>query len=85
MASIKVKNSNNEWESVAIANVRAFSEPVVLTGDCQYACAGKCSGLYLDGAGSNTTTKDITNAGNMFYHYGGKSVPFEINMKSSST
>lgn len=84
MANIKVKNANGEWESTAIANVRTFSEPIVLTGECQYACAGKCSGLYLNGVGSNTTTKDITDASNMFYYYGEKSIPFEINMKSSS-
>jgi hypothetical protein len=68
MASIKVKNANNEWESVAIANVRDFTEaePVVLTGDCSYACAGNLAGAYINQNGDSVTTSGVTSTEYMF-------------------
>lgn len=87
MASIKVKNSNNEWESVAIANVRDFTEaePIVLTKDCSYACAQQLAGAYINQNGNSVSTENITDANHMFYKNTEiKSVPFDINMDNST-
>lgn len=85
MASIKVKNSNNEWESVAIANVRGFTdvEPIVLTGDCQYACNGNIAGAYIKNFGDKISTNNITDTKYMFFNSSLSSIPFEINCGGS--
>lgn len=87
MASIKVKNSNNEWESVAIANVRDFTEakPIVLTGNCNYACSGSLAGAYINQNGDSISTENITNASRMFNNNSSvETIPFEINMDNTT-
>lgn len=86
MASIKVKNANNEWESVAIANVRDFTEvePIVLTGNCNYACAGVLAGAYIDTFGDSISTENIVNSARMFHNNRTEIIPFEINMDNTT-
>lgn len=81
MASIKVKNSNNEWESTAIANVRAFSEPIVLTGSCETAFANDFWGNYLDQVLDGITTNNLTSVDQIFglYDKDFTTYPFVIN------
>ena len=87
MASIKVKNSTNEWENVAIANVRDFTEvePIVLTGNCNYACSGSLAGAYINQNGDSISTENITNASRMFNNNSSvETIPFEINMDNTT-
>lgn len=59
-------------------------EPIVLTGDCSYVCKGKISSAYIELFGDTITTNEITNADHMFGSYQNETIPFDINMKSSS-
>mgnify|MGYP003288446080 CR=1 FL=1 len=60
-------------------------EPIVLTEDCQYACAGALASYYIKLFGNTITTNNITNNANMFDHFSGSSIPFEVNMKTAGT
>lgn len=60
-------------------------EPVVLTGDCSYACANAAIWQYINLFGDTITTKDISNATYMFYLYDNETVPFDLNFKSDSS
>ena len=60
-------------------------EPIVLTGDCSYACAGSLGGQYIDNFGNTVSTKDITNANYMFYNSTAKHIPFQINVKQNTS
>lgn len=57
-------------------------EPIVLSNSQSYGCGGELAGTYLDLFGDTVSTKDITNASNMFYGYTAKSIPFDINFKT---
>lgn len=59
-------------------------EPIVLTGDGGYQCAGSVGGAYIKNFGSTITTKDITALNYMFYGSTVERIPFEINCKSGS-
>lgn len=83
MATIRIKNNNNEWESVAIANTKASVEPMVLTGDCDYSCAGAIASKYIEKYGNTVSTKDINKANYMFYKYQNESIPFDLNFTTS--
>lgn len=56
-------------------------EPIVLTGDCEYACSGNLAAAYIDNFGDTVSTKDISHFDYMFYKYSGESIPFDINIK----
>jgi hypothetical protein len=86
MANIKVKNANGEWESTAIANVRDFTEvePIVLSGQCQYACANQVASAYIEMFGNTISTDKIETSSEMFSRFKGSSIPFEVNMKSGT-
>ena len=56
-------------------------EPIVLTGACNYACAGAIASKYIELFGSTVSTKDIFNATNMFMSYSLEEIPFDINIK----
>jgi hypothetical protein len=57
-------------------------EPIELTGDQQYGCAGALAGKYIELFGDTITTKNITNTNYMFK--GCTVAPsFDINMNSS--
>lgn len=55
-------------------------EPIVLTGDCQYMCAGSLAGSYIDLFGNTITTKDVNDARNMFRNCSANEIPFDINI-----
>lgn len=86
MANIKVKNANGEWESTAIANVRAFSEPIVLTGDCETAFANDFWKNYLDQILNGVTTNNLTSVCKIlgFYDKDFTTYPFVINGKDDA-
>lgn len=60
-------------------------EPLVLTGNCDYACTGPISGTYFELYGDTLSTKDITSASNMFYKNPMTSVPFDINISAQAS
>ena len=41
-------------------------KPIVLTGNCSYACSGAIATNYLKNYGNTVSTNKITNASNMF-------------------
>ena len=59
-------------------------EPVVLTGNCNYACAGSLGGLYTEKFGNTITTQNVTSSSYMFHESSAEVIPFEINMNNSS-
>ena len=59
-------------------------EPIVLTGDCGYACAGPLASQYIELFGETVSTNKITNANYMFYKYENETIPFEVNAKPDS-
>lgn len=72
----------------AIANLPSGGgevEPVVLTGRQDYGCAGPIASTYVKLYGNTITTKDISDADNMFYKYQNETIPFDINCKEGST
>ena len=56
-------------------------EPIVLTGDQSYGCAGSLSATYINLYGNTISTKDIANTDYMFYNYKNEKIPFEINYR----
>ena len=58
-------------------------EPIVISGDGSYACAGPMGGTYIDLFGNTVSTNEITNAQYMFYGNTAKRIPFELNFKAS--
>ena len=60
-------------------------EPIVLTGDCSYGCAGSLAGGYIDLFGDSVTTENITKADYTFYYNSAENIPFELNFKQGST
>lgn len=79
MATIKVKNTEGNWENVAIATQMKV-EPIVLTDSQQYGCAGALGSAYLNLFGDTISTNNITDASYMFNN--DKTVikiPFDIN------
>lgn len=59
-------------------------EPIVLTGDCSYMCGGSIAAVMIDNFPDKISTEEITNATNMFYRSNLESIPFDINMASTS-
>ena len=59
-------------------------EPIVLSDNCAYTCAGTLGGTYIDLFGNTITTKDITYMSNMFYNCTAKKIPFDINCKANT-
>lgn len=61
-------------------------EPIVLSGNCDYACAGPLSGEFIKLYGNKISTKNITSSRYMFY-YNTKieEIPFEINLSTASS
>lgn len=80
MATIRIKNNNNEWESVAIGNIKASVEPIVLTGYCNYVCSNVIASKYIELYGNTISTKDLVDVENLFYKYKNKTIPFDINL-----
>lgn len=59
-------------------------EPIVLSGDQSYGCAGALSSNYIKLFGDTITTNAITNANNMFSKTTLDEIPFTINMDNST-
>lgn len=59
------------------------TEPIVLTGDCTYACAGKLSSIFIENNPNTISTNDITNASYMFLNSTAEHIPFALNFKST--
>lgn len=62
-------------------------EPIVLSGNCSYACAGPVAGTFIDKFGNMISTSDITNGEHMFDgidkgHY--SQIPFDIKFKKNT-
>lgn len=57
-------------------------EPIVLTGNQSYGCAGPIGSNYIKLFGDTISTKDIYNCEYMFYEYKNDTIPFDINCKS---
>ena len=59
-------------------------EPIVLNGDCSYACAGLLSGEFIKLYGNKISTKDVNNMNSMFYNNKTiVNIPFIINTSST--
>ena len=59
-------------------------EALTITGDCSYRFASGGWNWFIEAAGDKLTTKDITNASYMFNALNLTSIPFDINISSSS-
>lgn len=59
-------------------------EPIVLTGNQAYGCAGAIAAAYIDRFGNTISTKDLEITGYMFAYYTGKTIPFALNYKGTS-
>ena len=54
-------------------------EPVVLSGNCDYACAGDLANSVIPQMKGKITTNNIYQAPYMFYNSGLEEIPFELN------
>ena len=84
MATVKVKNNNGEWVDVALANTKGTVEPIVLTADQSYGCAGQVASHYIKLFGDKITTKDLASTMYMFQNFSLEKIPFNINYKTGS-
>ena len=90
--AIRGKTGSSELLSVPEGMVAAIEsittggevEPIILSGNCQYACAGVVASAYISLFGNTVSTTNITSSSNMFYSNKLKKIPFELNFKSSS-
>ena len=60
-------------------------EAFVVTGDCSYRFANNGWNWFIDAYGDRITTKDISNASNMFRLCNLENIPFDINLKNPSS
>lgn len=60
-------------------------EPIVLSGDQQYGCAGAIATNYIEMYGDTISTKDITNLNSAFLNSKLKRIPFELNCVTHSS
>lgn len=58
-------------------------EPIVLTGDCSYACAGTIPSKFIELYPDKVTTHNLNSGNYMFYNYMNESVPFDLNFSSN--
>ena len=56
-------------------------QPMVLTGDQNYACSGSIAANYIKLYGNTISTKDLANTSYMFYNYQNERIPFELNYR----
>lgn len=68
---------------IEISNIQGGGgevEPIVLSGNCDYACAGKLSSNIFELFGNKITTNNINSLDHMFFRNPATRVPFEINI-----
>lgn len=56
----------------------------VLSGDCSYRFANGGWNWFINEYGDKISTRDITDASNMFYYFNMENIPFELNFKSNN-
>ena len=59
-------------------------EPIVLTNNQSYGCAGQMASKYIELFGNTVSTKDLVNCSYMFQYYKQATVPFDINCKAGT-
>ena len=59
-------------------------EPIVLSGDCSYACSGSLSSKFIELFGDKITTNKITSIIHMFDRYKATDIPFELNINNGT-
>lgn len=60
-------------------------EPIVLSGDCKYACSGRLGQNYIERFGNTISTSGITNANSMFAYNNIEKIPFTLNFGNPSS
>ena len=60
------------------------AEAFNITGDCEYRFANSGWDWFINNYSDRITTSSITDAGNMFYNNNLTSIPFDINLRTSS-
>lgn len=60
-------------------------EPIVLTGNQGYGCTGVIGSKFIELFGDKVSTEDMTDINHMFYNYGNATIPFDLNVKSTTT
>ena len=55
-------------------------EPIVLSGNCNYACAGIVASSYINKFGNTISTSNITSGSGMFYNSTIEKIPFVLNL-----
>ena len=58
-------------------------DPIVLTGNCSYTCAGPIASAYIKLFGNTISTEGVYDMSSMFMNYSNPTVPFEINCRSN--
>lgn len=81
-----VPNTMTPLEMVDVINGLEIPniEPVVLTSNQSYGCAGAVASQFIKNFGDKVSTDKITNASYMFYNTVVEEIPFSINFSSSS-
>ena len=59
-------------------------EPIVLTGDCSYACGGDIASTYIDLFGNTISTNNVTSTNYLFQRNTLSKIPFDINWSNST-
>ena len=70
-------------EAIEALNIPDIN-PIILTGNCSYACCGVLASQFIDAYGDKISTSDITHSSSMFYGGQCEVIPFEINFKSGT-
>ena len=59
-------------------------EPIVLSGDCKYACCSNVASAYIEKFGNTVSTSGIFDSHYMFYNSTVKKIPFALNYNNST-
>ena len=76
---IQVSNLANAIASITTGGGGEV-EPIVLSGDCEYACAGAVACVYINLFGNTISTSNITSSSKMFYKSTLEKIPFALNL-----
>lgn len=80
---IEVKNTYSSADvAAAIEGLLSSIEPIELTGKQEKACGGGLASVYIEKFGNTISTRDLTDADNMFEGFTGERIPFDINFKA---
>lgn len=66
-----------------IANIQGGGgeiEPIILSGNCDYACAGIVASNYIEKFGNTISTSNITSCNGMFYNSTLEKIPFNLKL-----